>query len=252
MISSKLEEIIIVDDDHRSAQRSKFLVEDLDLKPRLVTDGTHNSVEELLAHLSVTSDGKTGVLCDHRLMYHKGFANFYGSEFVAALYHRQIPAILLTQYADSDIDVSIRKYRRWMPVMIPRDELNMATLPEGFDFCARELAGKIPESRRPYRTLIEISNYTSDGGEDVAEALVPGWNSEHIVRFPLALMSAEIKANTINTIRAKQSAYVFAQVNVGAEYAGELFFDEFEWATVPRTSTLDRLLNELKSQHPSD
>ena len=88
--------ITVVDDDPEAAQETLFKVEDLGLQGRVISSGRYSTVEELVTQVSQTD---TGVLCDHRLQ-HGGLANFYGSEFVAALYHKKIPAVLVTQYSD--------------------------------------------------------------------------------------------------------------------------------------------------------
>jgi hypothetical protein len=242
MKNSTIEEIVIIDDDIKSAQKCKFIAEDLDFKTRLITDGSHKSVQQLLERILVDTKN-IGVLCDHRLMYHNGFANFYGSELVAALYHHKVPGILLTQYGDSDIDTSIRQYRRWNPVMIPRDEISMENIPKALNFCEQELSGIVPASRKPYRTMVEITRCTSDDGHDIAEAFVPGWNASHMVRFPLSLMDEGTIMKTQLTVQKGDFAYLFAQVNIGAANSGELFFDHFEWAGEPQTSSLDSLFN---------
>ena len=45
-------------------------------------------------------------------------------EVVSCLYALKIPAILVTQYLDQDYDDTIRRWRRNVPVLIDRDNIN--------------------------------------------------------------------------------------------------------------------------------
>jgi vacuolar-type H+-ATPase subunit F/Vma7 len=234
--------IKIVDDSKASAQKSKFLAEEFtNIEVQLITDGKHDSVNKLLDRVlrDVVNTKRTGVLCDNRLFMNGGFANFYGAEFVAELYKHDVAAILLTEYAGDDIDLSIREYRRRIPVMMRRDDLNETTLVDGFNFCKLELGGSTPASRIPYRTIVQIKEWVREGDKDLAVAIVPGWDASQEVRFPFALMEHEIIVRMKAALDARRDFYVFAQVNIGARQSSELFFDRFEIAREPKLSPLD-------------
>lgn len=239
MNNLEFDTIVIVDDNRQSALHSKFLVDEFDVKTDIITDGSYKSVEQLLERV-LKNSGKIGVICDHRLTYNKKFANFLGSEFIAKCYDEKVPGLLLSQYIADDIDISIRKYRRWNPVTIPRHELTEHTLIPCFEFCSKELSGTISSTRKPYRTLIEITGHEYDGGEELALAVIPGWNPESKARFPFSLIKDEtIRRKAIHSVKSGDFAYFFAQVNIGAKYKDDLFFDRFEWAEEPTHSTVD-------------
>src|ERR1051325_497161 len=56
-------------------------------------------------------------LCDHRLSEGR-YARFNGAEAVARCNQASFPAVLTTRYQRSDIDTSIRRWRRWIPVWL--------------------------------------------------------------------------------------------------------------------------------------
>ena len=64
----------------------------------------------------------SAAICDHRLSP-RGLANFSGAELVSQLYASNIPAVLISQYCAIDQNVSIRKYRSKIPILLPRDDL---------------------------------------------------------------------------------------------------------------------------------
>ena len=218
--------ITIVDDDPDAAQDTLFKVEDLGLKGEVISSGSYRTVKELIIKVSQTD---TGVLCDHRLQ-HGGLANFYGSEFVAALYRQEIPAVLVTQYSDQDAGVSIRKYRRYLPVMLPRVEINSRTIESSLLTCIDELSGNVPLSRKPYRAIVRVEYLTEENGEKVADAFIPSWNPHKAVRFPISLMPDKIRTRLERFWEEPSSVHLFAQVNLGAVEAEDLFFYNFEWA----------------------
>ena len=233
-----VEVVKIIDDDEDSALPSKYLVEDLGYEAELITNGSYHSVEELTQKI-LSDTRKIAVLCDNRLT-HGAFANFDGSALVASLYGHKIPSILLTQFSSIDIDTSIRRYRRWMPVMLARSDASMTSVADGLEFCFRELEGFISHSRMPHRTLIEAVGCSTDGKEAVLDAFVPGWDPETAVRFPLSLIQDEdTRYRTIATVQADQIAYLFAEVNIGATRQEDLFFDKFEWVDMPGASLTD-------------
>ena len=239
-----LELIAIIDDEESSAWPSKALVEDLGYNVEVISEGNYTTTQQLATEL-VGRSNKIGVICDHRLT-HGGFADFYGSELAADLYKMHIPAILLTQFSDIDVDTTIRQYRRWLPVMLARHDLTMDSIQAGLNLCMNELGGNIMHSRVPHRTLVEVTRSYKDGDELVAEALIPGWNTERYIRFPMALMGKAELERTCSLTERGETAYLFAEVNIGAGIADELFFENFEWADVPTSSPIDNWSSFIK------
>jgi hypothetical protein len=141
----------------------------------------------------------------------------------------------MTQYTETDINVSIRKYRHQIPVILERDELVDLDIVadkvnKGFEICSQEFKGIMSSARRPHRTLIHVIDITSDSGEDVAEVFVPSWNPYRAVRFPVSQIPEELLSSVKLCLDRKEEAWLFARVNTGAEKADELYFTLFESA----------------------
>jgi hypothetical protein len=180
-------------------------------------------VEDLVAKVLDSADA---AICDHRLRP-RGFAQFDGAEAVAALTMERVPSLLVTQYIDIDSDVSIRRWRYRVPVLLSRDDADPDRIVQGLNECVRELRGEHPSSRRPWRTLIQVDELDRESGERVIDAHIPSWNPHQAVRFPVALVPRALRANLV------PGAYLFAKVNIGAERAEDLYFNDFELAPEP-------------------
>ena len=129
-----------------------------------------------------------------------------------------------------DADVSIRKYRRFLPVMLPREKVNLETIKLGLLTCIDELSGNVPSSRKPYRAIVRVEYLFEENGEKVVDAFIPSWNPHKAVRFPIWLMPDELRMRLERFWKEPSSVHLFAQVNLGAVEAEDLFFYDFEWA----------------------
>jgi CheY-like chemotaxis protein len=222
--------VAVVDDD-KVARES--LAEMLELAgfDFFIVENSFNDVEDLVKYIQGNSQA---VICDHRLSDH-GLAPFTGSELMPSLYQSHFPSILMTQYSETDINVSIRKYRDKIPVLLERDELVDIKMLEdrikkGFETCSQEFRGIMSSKRRPHRTIIHVIDITSDSGEDVAEVFVPSWNPYRAVRFPVSQIPKELLSTVKSRLNKKGDTWLFARVNTGAEKADELYFTLFELA----------------------
>jgi len=182
-----IEKIAIVDDESTDAQIPEWEVEAAGFQPILINRRFRN-IEELAAFIKAEAHGAA---CAHRLADY-GFAHFYGAKLVASLYDLQIPALLVTQYADIDNDVSIRKWRDKIPVLLHRNEVDADTIRQGIAKCASELHGDVPYSRRPHRVLLRITDITDESNEKVVDVIIPSWNPHWAVRFPVALIPGDL------------------------------------------------------------
>ena len=127
-----------------------------------ILNGLFDDVDQLARQLAQYA---YAVVCDHRLMQ-GGLANFYGAELVASLYDLKKPAILITQYLN-DSHTTIGAFRKKIPVLLARHELNSMSLKRGIDRCADELDGRITRDRRPHRTIIRVEQIEKESGQDV-------------------------------------------------------------------------------------
>lgn len=216
--------IAVVDDDKELAEATAWDIEEAGYEPFLLFEGCFTDVNKLASHIKKNTEG---AVCDHRLS-NSGLANFYGAELVAALYDRKLPSLLITQYTEMDTSLSIRKWRRKIPVLLSREQANASSIAKGIEISRSELNGNILSSRKPYRTIVRITNIDEESHEPVVDAFVPGWNPHKAVRFPASLVPEQLQY-----ILSKPNVRLFAHVNIGAEKSDDLYFERFELAPEP-------------------
>ena len=220
--------VALVDDDPLAADTLGVLLEDAGYEPI----GVGSPLSSVASAAAQIRDISTAAICDHRLSP-RGLANFSGAELVAKLYADRFPAVLISQYFKIDQDVSIRKFRRHIPVLLARDELSPERIAEAISVCIGELGGERAPNRKCWRTLVRVVAKDSEGGEDVLDAIVPGWHPNEAVRFPADLLGEH------QHLLPKENAFglelrFFARVNIGAEEAGDLYLSSFEPAIEPQ------------------
>jgi hypothetical protein len=211
--------IAIIDDDKNLADATAWELEEAGYKPCLFVEGNFKNVNELASCIRETAEG---AVCDHRL-FNSGFANFYGAELVATLYDWKFPSLLITQYTEMDTSLSIRKWRHKIPVLLSRDQADASNIAKGIEDCRLELGGHISSIRKPYRTIVRITNIDKES----IEAFVPGWNPHKAIRFPASLVPEHLRD------ALKPNVRLFAHVNIGAEKSDDLYFNKFELAPEP-------------------
>lgn len=222
MKKTNIKKAVIIDDNPDQALTSEVLIQEAGFTP-IVLEGPLRSVD--IAVDAVVKNGDWA-LCDHRLQLQK-MAPFYGAELVAKLYDKHVPAILISQYTNIDIGVSIRRWRHKIPAVFTHREFETDLVRDALEQCLDEFAGKPHPRRRPYRTLVRVVQRTQDSGEDVIDVMVPGWRVDEAVRLPVSLIPETIRR------KAQPGQRFFAQVNTGAEVSEELFFKDFQLAEDP-------------------
>jgi len=224
--------VSIVDDDQRTAFFMKMYIKGLGLEPFVIeAKKPFESVQDLTR---IIRDNSQAALCDHRLPY-RNFAKFLGAEVVADLYDTQFPAILITQWKTVDQDVSIRKYRRKIPVLLSHDESNPEAIKSGISYCASELHGNYTAERKPHRAIVIVMKKSNESGEEVIDAFLPSWNPNEGVRFPSALIQSDLRS------RVQPGTNLFAYVNIGAESSEDLYFEDERFELAPESSPYDDL-----------
>ena len=216
--------VAVVDDDTEQAEVMSLWLEEADFRPILIT--TDNPFERPQQVVDLIRNQADGAVCDHRLTHHR-FSSFNGAELSAALYDSKIPTILTTQYVDMDVDVSIRKWRHKIPVLLSRDATNSESIRQGLFASAHEISGQMSDARKPHRSLIRVTDLGVESEVKVLDVIIPSWNPLRAVRFPLSLIPVEIQASVASGTR------LFALVNIGADDSQDLYFDSFELAPEP-------------------
>ncbi len=159
-------------------------------------------------------------LCDHRLT-EGHYARFYGAEVVARFYDAGIPAVLVTSYLRSDMETTIRPFRRKIPRLLPG--ISPALLREALEACKAEVVEhEIPMERRGCRAVLTVKELASRGSLTVVKVRITQWSTTELAGFPLSMVPAEIRNDV------KVGAFLFATVNTGANSADDLFFENFE------------------------
>lgn len=222
-----MDKVAVVDSDPDAVEAWAICVRDAKMEPIPLT-AECRSLESAAEKIKCMADA---ALCGHRLFLNR-YANFSGAHLVARLYRKSLPAILVTPILDVDSDVSIRKYREWIPVLLTRDETNSETIRKGLSICQDELSGRLLPTRRRWRTVVRIEAVDQEGAEDIARAVVVGWNPHEQIRFPADLMPLEMRQSMFRHL-PHDDFYVCAQVNIGAETSGDLYLRDFELTLPP-------------------
>jgi hypothetical protein len=208
--------IAVIDDRETDAELIGLLLEDAGRTP-IIVSGHYDSVGALVADVKARSEY---AVCDHRLRPY-GMGDFDGAEVVAALVAEGFPAILITQFAD-DADLSIRRWRDKVPVLLRRDDASASALIAGIKRTESELLGEVPADRRPWRTLIRVEDVVEEAGTPALRVVIPGWDPNQTVTMPASMVPDDIRGTI------QPGGYMFAKVNVGAVRSEDLFFKEFE------------------------
>ena len=200
------------------------------------------TVEAVVDFIQMHADA---AICLHRLASpDASLISFCGAELVAALYAAKIPALLLTQYAAIDQHTSLRKWRDQVPVVLQPRELALSMLREYFSLCSTELNGDVPAARLPYRVMLQVKQTENALTEQCVDVTIPYWDETQIVRFPLALIPENLHD------RVMRGAWLFADVNIRAALAQDLYLRRFELAPEPAFD--EHLLYCLDAHEQSD
>ena len=228
--------VAVVDDIVEQAETIAGIAEEARLAPAIIseTDGVFQYTNQLLQ--LVQDNNCSAVICDHRLSQ-RGFASFTGAEFVATLYDRGMPAVLLSTFTAIDGDTSIKLHRARIPSLIPRSDLDPRRIMYGLQLSESELAGHTAPERKPWRTLVRIESIYREGETPVAEAILHTWRPDLAIRYPVEL----IEDSSIRQYLLDNDSWpvrLFAEVNVGCDDANDLFLRSFEWAPEPNITDL--------------
>jgi hypothetical protein len=218
-----IQTIAIVDNIHSSERDLPYWEAEIAGFKTISVPTDLESLEEVVAFIQAHAQA---AICTHRLAS-QGHSGFYGAELVAALYDLKIPALLVTQYTDIDIHTTIRRWRDKIPVVLHLRDLSFETITEHLQTCRDELRGIIPESRKPYRVMLNIVDVQEVAGEKVIDVTVGRWDHYQVVRFPISLVPPELHTHM------QPEVWLFADVNIKAEYHDQLYFRSIALAPTP-------------------
>jgi hypothetical protein len=209
-----VQRIAIVDDE--KSVRDNYEMSLDELKVEAVNEaGPLPELEKFIHDARTRADA---AVCDFKLRV-RNYATFDGAELVARWFDTGFPALLCTKWDRANID-DMRRFRSKIPVLIRATELDADRIVEGLTVCVRELAGRVLDSRRCYRTLVRVED--SDSTSLYVYVVVPAWNPAEVVRL--------LKTDIPDKVRpeVKPDARLYADVNLGAESYEDLFFRSWE------------------------
>jgi len=216
--------VAVIDDDPKVVASIRIGLEDeSDLNPVTFPDGFDSLPEAVKLIMS----GAEAAVCDHRLQP-GNYAPFDGSELVGELVRRGFPAVLRTSFSGNNFDPKIRANKHDIPVMLGASSSGHE-IAAALDLCRREIGGDVSPERRTWRTFVRIVGQTGYGPDLILRAIVPAWNAEEVIDIPFSIIPPGI----IDEIVSRDGVRLFARVNIGAESAQDLFFDDFEVAPEP-------------------
>jgi CheY-like chemotaxis protein len=209
ILPNAIKEIAVIDDDKRVREALADSVHDAGFKP-IIQENRIGSLKELITQIMATAQF---AICDHHLSP-GNYANFDGAEAVAKLYSLKFPAILITRWSLADMD-KIRPFRRNIPVMIKKGELEKTDIIYGIEQCLNEFKNIYSKERKPWRTLLRVIEVDTE----FASVIIPSWNPELVIRIP--------KKQFSNIRKLKAGLRIFAETNLGVISSEDLYFDNF-------------------------
>lgn len=214
------ERIAILEDDPISRERLSDYVKGIGGVPAPVGPRAPALVD---FNAFLGNEGISMVVCDHRLFERGNYAAYYGAEALKEAYRSGRGGVLVTAWEKDDAELSIREYRRWIPALIHSTDLRRNTLESALLLADREARQHQPAPQRiGYRSIMAVTNLIPTGDRVIVKVVMSQWNPNLEVGFPLHMLPEEMRRS------ASPGNLLIAQVNLDAECAEDLFFDEFE------------------------
>jgi hypothetical protein len=210
--------IAIADDNPDYLNRKSQVVQMAGYEP-VQLSGKYHAVGELLDELQKVK--AEGLVCDHKLS-EGNYAPFEGAEVVAELYGSATPALLVTDYVESDLN-SIRKYRRRVPVLIRGGKFTHRAVRQGLEAWEEEvIRNNIPLERRPRRAVVMIDDVAPGVKWRTLTVFVPRWREHEAIPISEELIPADLRTSL------KKGTVLTANINTDAERSEDLYFEDFK------------------------
>lgn len=221
LASRTLENVWLIDDDPNLRAGYRWHVDDLDLTP-VEEAGPISTGSKLVNMLSETD----AVICDLNLKT-RNYSSQNGDELVSVFYSHRVPAVLCTRYAE-ELPDPIRHRRRQIPVILSPSDLSADTIREGFLTCLNEFKGVFSRQREPWRAIVRIeSSEELAGGYFRLGLVIPAWDPNSALTFVVPVNDNHDLAEMCVRVQKGEELRVFAQVNLGAEKAGDIYIDQW-------------------------
>ncbi len=211
---SVLKRVAVIDDEPDVRASYSDFLEDLDLDP--IDEA--GPLDPLNLFVEKSLQRSDAAICDYRMRV-SDYAGFDGAQLVSEYYRNRFPALLCTRFEEASDE--IRPYRKHIPILLSWEDLmDPDTLRWSFERVVAELLGKIPPSRRPWRTLVHV--YDVDRERGFVHIFLPGWDPHRGLRLRIKDIPEDVQPHLEDDYR------LCAHVNIGAERAEDLFFDRWE------------------------
>jgi len=216
LIVSNRERIAIVDDDKAVRDVYAYAIGGDEFEP-VDQVGPLGSLDSFLGrHINATA-----AVSDHKLTQQGNYAQFDGAPLVARWYQKDFPAVLCTTYSVSSAD-HFRSFRRWIPVVLPPEQLSQETVSEGLGVVRAELAGVFKPERRPRRALVRFVEYVEQNR--LVYVKLPGWGTDVV-----SLRVPDLPSGLRSLVTHVPDFRAYAQVNLATDSPNELYLAEWEF-----------------------
>ncbi|MGO7421011.1 hypothetical protein ACCT09_13880, partial [Rhizobium ruizarguesonis] len=123
-------------------------------------------------------------------------------------------------------EAKFKPFRSKVPVILPRNKIDKADFRELFERVRLELTGKHSPDRQLYRSTFAVESV--EGNPPMVVGFLPSWSQNSAVTFPLDLIPAALQTHV------KPGGFLFVRVNLNAEKAADLYYEDFELAPEPQ------------------
>ncbi|WP_186105604.1 hypothetical protein [Burkholderia gladioli] len=222
LIDRVIERVTLIDDDPSVRAGYRLHVEDLNLSSDEI-EGPIGNVDDFIENLK---KGANGIICDYHLKS-RLYSQVDGDVLVSKMYQSKLPVVLCTRWDDAA--ASIRSRRRYIPIILKPDDLSDKSLRDAFETCVNEFRGVFAEQRRPWKALVRIESARAIAGDGFRlSVIVPAWDSSCGVEVDVVKGENSLFEGLVDDVLAGGIGRAFAQVNLGAESADDLFFSDWE------------------------
>ena len=213
MNQSAVKTIAVLDDNADDLEMTVMAVEAAGFKPYILE--SMDSVDEALRQIR---ENAQALVSDHHLEWADG-ARFTGAEIVSRCYQEGIPAVLVTGYM-TDSNSTIRRFRRGVPELVSRSDLDGDLLATAIETAISELHDSPTREREPHRALVRVDRVNANTGQ--LDVVVPQWDPHMKIAMPAAILGIAADPDDLDGLK---NARFLGLVNTGAAEHEDLYFE---------------------------